>query len=121
MNHISFFIYSTCRCFPLTSVCMTKVLFVQVKTLLSHQPDSIGLRIGVRQRGCNGMSYTLDYANKKESILVSLKFKSRNIFYKLFIFLCIIRIYSSRNKLIYIYYSFYFIFYYYIVGIILIK
>jgi len=38
----------------------------QVKTLLSHQPDSIGLRIGVRQRGCNGMSYTLDYANKKE-------------------------------------------------------
>ena len=38
----------------------------RVRTLLQENPASIGLRIGVRQRGCNGLSYTLDYAEKKE-------------------------------------------------------
>ena len=45
---------------------LTNSAVSQVKNLLSRQPDALGLRIGVRQRGCNGLSYTLDYAAKKE-------------------------------------------------------
>eukprot|EP00088_Acartia_fossae_P045687 TRINITY_DN49234_c0_g1_i1.p1 TRINITY_DN49234_c0_g1~~TRINITY_DN49234_c0_g1_i1.p1 ORF type:complete len:131 (+),score=7.80 TRINITY_DN49234_c0_g1_i1:50-442(+) len=45
---------------------LTPTAVNRVKELLSARPDSLGLRIGVRQRGCNGLSYTLDYADKKE-------------------------------------------------------
>jgi len=41
----------------------------RVKQLLSSQQEGAAvqaLRIGVRQRGCNGLSYTLDYATEKQ-------------------------------------------------------
>merc|ERR1719476_298238 len=29
-----------------------------------NDPDTIGVRVGLRTRGCNGMSYTMDYTDK---------------------------------------------------------
>jgi len=45
---------------------LTQSAVSKVKELLSQKPDAIGLKVGVKQRGCNGLSYTLDYAKSKE-------------------------------------------------------
>lgn len=45
---------------------LTNSAVVRVKELLEKQPQYTGLKIGVRTRGCNGLSYTLDYAEKKD-------------------------------------------------------
>lgn len=37
----------------------------RIKDLIGDR-DIYGIRVGVRTRGCNGLSYTLNYADKKE-------------------------------------------------------
>ncbi|XP_013782393.2 iron-sulfur cluster assembly 1 homolog, mitochondrial-like [Limulus polyphemus] len=44
---------------------LTQSAVSRVKHLLHSKPDAIGLKIGVKQRGCNGLSYTLDFAKQK--------------------------------------------------------
>ncbi|XP_068084026.1 iron-sulfur cluster assembly 1 homolog, mitochondrial [Anabrus simplex] len=44
---------------------LTPAAVQKIKSILAAKPDCIGLKIGVRQRGCNGLSYTLDYATEK--------------------------------------------------------
>jgi len=49
-----------------SALVLTSAAVNQVKNLLKEQNDVIGLKIGVKTRGCNGQSYTLQYAKEKE-------------------------------------------------------
>ncbi|XP_041059611.1 iron-sulfur cluster assembly 1 homolog, mitochondrial-like isoform X1 [Carcharodon carcharias] len=37
----------------------------RIKSLLQHRPECVGLKVGVRTRGCSGLSYVIDYATGK--------------------------------------------------------
>lgn len=50
------------------AITLTESAIGRIKDLLKAKPESIALRIGVRQRGCNGLSYTLDYAYEKKKM-----------------------------------------------------
>ncbi|KER29327.1 hypothetical protein T265_03994 [Opisthorchis viverrini] len=43
---------------PLT---LTPAAVVRIKELLRQRPDAVGLRVGVKTRGCSGLSYTLEF------------------------------------------------------------
>lgn len=40
----------------------------RIKEILQDKKEYIALKVGVKQRGCNGMSYTLDYAKEKNPL-----------------------------------------------------
>lgn len=44
---------------------MTPAAVNQVKKILGENPGTIGLKIGVKTRGCNGLTYTMEYAKEK--------------------------------------------------------
>lgn len=50
------------------AIILTESAVSRAKELLKAKPDAMGLRIGVRTRGCNGLSYTLDYAKEKKKM-----------------------------------------------------
>ncbi|XP_070531619.1 iron-sulfur cluster assembly 1 homolog, mitochondrial-like [Ptychodera flava] len=45
---------------------LTPVAVSKIKTLMENKPEVLGVRIGVKTRGCNGLSYTFDYAYEKQ-------------------------------------------------------
>ncbi|CAI4223379.1 unnamed protein product [Auanema sp. JU1783] len=44
---------------------LTPEAISRVRFLLDQSNEAIALKIGVRQKGCNGLTYTLDYATDK--------------------------------------------------------
>ncbi|KAJ1435119.1 hypothetical protein B484DRAFT_446260 [Ochromonadaceae sp. CCMP2298] len=48
-----------------TAIKLTEKAAERIKELISAKPDSIGVKIGVKRRGCNGYSYTMNYADQE--------------------------------------------------------
>jgi len=47
-------------------ITLTPTAVERLKELMSKNPDMAGLRVGVKQRGCNGLTYTLEYVKEKQ-------------------------------------------------------
>jgi iron-sulfur cluster assembly accessory protein len=45
------------------AITVTNTAAGRIAQLLKRRPDATGVRLGVRARGCNGLSYTLDYVD----------------------------------------------------------
>lgn len=45
---------------------LTNAAVKRIKEICKSRPEVVGLRIGVKQRGCSGLTYTLDYATEKD-------------------------------------------------------
>jgi iron-sulfur cluster assembly 1 len=48
-------------------IILTEAAANRIKELLQKESNALGIRLGVRRRGCNGLSYTLNYANESNS------------------------------------------------------
>ena len=44
---------------------LTENAAVRIKELMAEKPGSVGVKIGVKRRGCNGYSYTMNYADQE--------------------------------------------------------
>ncbi|KAJ0179982.1 hypothetical protein K1T71_004573 [Dendrolimus kikuchii] len=53
-----------------TALVLTPSAVKKIKEIMSKEEAQgfVGLKVGVRQRGCNGLSYTLDYAKSKDKL-----------------------------------------------------
>uniref|UniRef100_A0A914MKF5 Iron-sulfur cluster assembly 1 homolog, mitochondrial n=1 Tax=Meloidogyne incognita TaxID=6306 RepID=A0A914MKF5_MELIC len=47
------------------AISLTQAAVSRIKELIQQKPGAKALKIGVQQRGCSGLTYTLEYADQK--------------------------------------------------------
>ncbi len=62
---------------PLT---ITESAAQHLQTLLSKKDNAIGIKLGVKRRGCNGYSYTMDYTVEKPKFFEEVSEKGVSVF-----------------------------------------
>ena len=45
---------------------LTEAAAARVRQIMASRPDVVGLRVGVKNGGCAGMEYTMEWANAQE-------------------------------------------------------
>ncbi len=59
------------------AVTLTSAAAQQVRQALSKRGKGVGLRLGVKQSGCSGLSYVIDYAD--EALPTDTRFESEGV------------------------------------------
>ena len=51
------------------AITVSKAAIEQVRTLLQkREKPSVGIRIGLKTKGCNGLAYSIEYADEKQDM-----------------------------------------------------
>lgn len=61
-------------------ISLTSTAAERIKFLLSQQPNASALRVGVKTKGCSGLSYAIDYASAPEALDVVVKDKDVTVY-----------------------------------------
>ena len=62
------------------AITLTDNALKRLKEIMSKRPESLGIRLGVRTRGCNGLSYTMNHVDKINKLDDVVKADSLNIY-----------------------------------------
>ena len=51
------------------AITLTQAAAARIQHLMGSQEGALGLRLGIKTRGCNGLTYTMDYCLEKEKYM----------------------------------------------------
>ncbi|KAL0482009.1 iron-sulfur cluster assembly 1, mitochondrial [Acrasis kona] len=61
-------------------ISITEAAAQQINRLMSKNKESVGIKLGVKRKGCNGLSYTMDYSSEKPKFFEEVDEKGVKVF-----------------------------------------